>query len=405
MTQATELPAAAIRWSDTKLVAGVSAAHFVSHFYILLLPPLFEFVRGEYAVSYTELGLALVAFNVISAVLQTPAGFLVDRVSARMMLIVALVLGAAALAAVGMIHSFWVLVAMFGVAGVANAIYHPADYALLSHHISGARVGQAFSIHTFAGILGGAAAPASVLFLQALWGWRGAFLGAAILGLIVAAALALSGDYGPPASAPAKPKAGDPARAAEAGWRLLLSAPILLNLLFFTLLSITNAGLQNYSVVALGALHGTPFALANTALTAYLALGAAGVLLGGVLATRTSRHGTVAAIGLVLFALSAVTIGVFNPGTIGLLLLMSTAGLFNGLIMPSRDMLVREVTPPGSFGKVFGFVTTGFNLGGIVSPLIYGAVMDYNDPRAVFLLVGIGGLIAILTVFRPRRAG
>ena len=194
-----------------------------------------------------------------------------------MMLVVALVLGAAALAVVGMMHSFWVLVAMFGVAGIANAIYHPADYALLSHHISGERVGQAFSIHTFAGILGGAAAPASVLFLQVLWGWRGAFLGAAILGLIVAAALALTNEHGAATKASTvKRKADESAGRSDDGWRLLLSAPILLNLLFFTLLAITNAGLQNYSVVALGALHGTPFVLANTALTAYLFLGALG---------------------------------------------------------------------------------------------------------------------------------
>src|SRR5262249_46838265 len=132
MTQATNIPIRESRWNDAKLVSGVSAAHFVSHFYILLLPPLFAVVRDEYDVSYTELGFALVLFNVASAALQTPAGFLVDRVSARMMLIIALVLSAASFAIIGLVNSFWVLVAMFGVAGIANAIYHPADYALLS---------------------------------------------------------------------------------------------------------------------------------------------------------------------------------------------------------------------------------------------------------------------------------
>ena len=52
---------------------------------------------------------------------------------------------------------------MFALAGVGNTVYHPADYALLSHHVPSDRIGQAFSVHTFAGMLGSAVAPASLL--------------------------------------------------------------------------------------------------------------------------------------------------------------------------------------------------------------------------------------------------
>src|SRR6476620_5896720 len=117
MTQTTEIvrPAAA---TDTPLIAAVSAAHFVSHFYILLLPPLFPFVRAEYGVSYTELGLALAAFNVVSAGLQTSAGFLTDRIGAPAVLVAGLLLSAGAFALAGLVPSFWFLVAMFAVAGL-----------------------------------------------------------------------------------------------------------------------------------------------------------------------------------------------------------------------------------------------------------------------------------------------
>ena len=76
---------------------------------------------------------------------------------------------------------------MFALAGVGNTVYHPADYALLSQHVPPKRIGQAFSIHTFAGMLGSAVAPASLLIMQNLWGWRGAFIGAGLIGLAVAA--------------------------------------------------------------------------------------------------------------------------------------------------------------------------------------------------------------------------
>jgi MFS family permease len=373
----------------------VCAAHFVSHYYILVLPPLFGFVRADYGVSYTELGLALTAFNVVSAMLQTPAGFLVDRVSARLVLIAGLLLGATGLAVAGLVNSFWVFVAMFAVAGLGNTVYHPADYALLSHHVSPERIGQAFSVHTFAGILGGAVAPASLLLMQSLWGWRGAFLGAAVLGLAAAAYLAMQQETGATAS-PTKERPNEPA--SPAGWRLLLSGPVFGNFLLFILLAIANGGFQNYSVVALGALHGTSAAFANTALTGYLVLTAIGVLLGGLVVARTARYGLVTATSLCVGALVALAIALLDPGSLAIVALMSLAGLFTGLFLPSRDMIVRSVTPPGSFGKVFGFVTTGFNIAGVFSPLMFGAVMDHGNPQAVFLIVAVCSTAGILMV-------
>src|SRR5665811_2474997 len=147
MSQATELLGAS-RASHTRIVGAVSAAHFVSHYYILLLAPLLPFVRAEYGVTYTEIGFAFAAFNVVSAALQTPAGFLVDWLGARVLLIVGLAVGASAFVIAGLVDSFWVMVAMFALAGVGNTVYHPANYALLSHHAPADRIGQVFSIHT-----------------------------------------------------------------------------------------------------------------------------------------------------------------------------------------------------------------------------------------------------------------
>jgi len=273
---------------------------------------------------------------------------------------------------------------------------------LLSQHVPSDRIGQAFSLHTFAGMLGSAVAPASLLMMQSSsWGWRGAFIGAGVLGFAVALLLLLVRDGATiTANAGTRPASDS----SEAGWRLLLSAPILLNLAFFILLAMMSGGLYNYSVVALGALYGTPVTTANAALTGNLLLSAAGVLIGGLLVTRTKRHSLVATLGLTAMALSVVLVALVDLGSLPLIVAMSLAGLFSGLIMPSRDMIVREVTPPGSFGKVFGFVTTGFNIGGIVSPLIFGAVMDHGSPRMVFLLVVTFTLLGIVTVAtRPRR--
>ncbi len=359
-------------------------------------------MRAEYGVSYTEIGLALAAFNIVSTVLQTPVGFLVDWLGARILLIAGLAIGAAAFTVVGLVNSFWVMVAMFALAGVGNTVYHPADYALLSHHVPADRIGQVFSFHTFAGMLGSAVAPPSLLMMQSLWGWRGAFIGAGILGFAVAAVLLAVRDNAEIKTIPA-PR--DEEANGAVGWRLLLSPAILLNLVFFVLLAMMSGGTYNYSVVAFGSLYGTSVTTANAALTGNLLLSATGVLIGGLLVGRTKRHGLVATAGLAGIALFIALVGQFDLGSQALVAAMSAAGFCSGVIMPSRDMIVREITPPGSFGKVFGFVTTGFNIGGIISPLIFGAIMDHGSPRLVFLAVAACSLIAIVTVVtRPKPA-
>jgi MFS family permease len=383
--------------TDTRVIGLVAAAHFVSHYYILVLPPLFTVIRADFDVSYTQLGIALTVFNVISALLQTPAGFLIDKVNVRASLVTGILLGSAGLIGAALLPSFWWFVAMYALLGLGNTVYHPADYSLLSRHVSPQRMGQAYSIHTFAGLLGGAVAPGSLILMAERYGWRTAFLGAALLGIVVAALIVVFGSPMSGGEKSAAPKEKE-AEAVNVGWSLLLSGPVLLNLLFFVLIALANSGLQNYGVVALDAMRGTPLVIANAGLTSLLLMGAIGVLVGGVLSMRTTKHGLVAATGLAVSAIMVVPIVLFDVGPALLIILFGIAGLANGIVMPSRDLLVRAVTPPGAFGKVFGFVTTGFNIGGMISPILYGWLLDNGSARNVFLVAIAFGIAAIPTV-------
>jgi len=398
MTQAIS-SAPVRRFGELRLVMPICAAHFVSHYYMIILAPLFAFIQADYRLTYTELALALTAFNVVSAALQTPAGFLVDRVGARVVLIAGLALGTAAFAVAGLVDSYAVFVAMFAVAGLGNTAYHPADYSLLSQHTPPNRIGQVFSFHTFAGILGSAVAPATLLAMQSQFGWRGAFVGAAILGAAVLALLIVQWPAEPERIAekhPAKPS-GKEAADQQTSWSLLLSPPIMLNLGFFILISIMG-GINTILVVALAALYGTPGTVANVALTGLLSMNAVGVLFGGLLASRTTRHVTVAALSLALAGAATFLMGVVGHSTAALIAMSSLAGLFAGIVSPSRDMLVRSVTPPGAFGRVFGFVSSGFNIGSMFAPMIYALMMDRGEPRAVFIISAACSLLCIGTV-------
>ena len=382
--------------AESRLIAGVCAAHLMSHYYLLMLAPLLAFVRADFNVSYTQLALALTVFNVVSGVLQTPVGFLVDRIGARFILIAGLALSSAAFAVAGLFNSYWVFIAMYGVAGLGNTVYHPADYSLLSHHAPPERLGQIFAFHTFAGMLGSAIAPVSLLAMQSYFGWRGAYIGAAIFGLIVLAVLLAQ-----PEPAPEHRRAGRTAgkgNSSAVGWQLLISPAILLNLAFFVLTSLMGNGLNTYLVVALGALHATPPAIANLALTSLLAMNAVGVLAGGMLAARIRQHALIAAAGLTIAGMVTALIGIFDLPSAALIGLTGLSGFCVGATYPSRDMLVRAVTPPGAFGTVFGFVSTGFNIGASIAPIVYGMLMDRGQPRAIFFLSAAVSLICVSTV-------
>jgi len=385
------------RTGERRLVASVCLAHLVSHYNMLLLPALFVFIRADYGVSYTELSLALTAFSLVSATLQTPVGFLVDRMGARNNLIGGLVVCSGAVAVAGLVDSYWVFVAMYALLGLGNTVFHPADYSLLSENVAPQRMTQAFSYHTCSGMIGGAIAPVVLLFLRDLVGWRGAFLASAAFGLAAAIIVLAQGE--PPAGLRTRgPRAKTADKSTDAGWQMLLSPPILMNFLFFVMLSMVSGGLNQYLVAGLGALYGTPPAIANTALTGLLTLSAIGVLIGGAFAGRTSHHNLVAATGLMVTGAVSLLIGLIDPGTLLLIAVVSLGGFATGVTLPSRDMIVRSVTPEGSFGKVFGFVTTGLHVGGIIAPLIFAQFLDRGMPQWVFFYIAICALVSIFTV-------
>jgi FSR family fosmidomycin resistance protein-like MFS transporter len=395
-------PLAASKGREAKVIALIAVAHFISHFHLMLLPPIFGEVKDAFGVSYIQIGLAITAFNVCSALLQTPVGFLVDRAGPRLMLTAGLLGGAAAITAAALLPGYWFFVIAYGLLGVANTVYHPADYSILSAAIDHKRIGKAFSIHNFAGYLGMGVAPAVVLTCAALWGWRGAFLFAAVLSFAGALLIIVAGSVLPRVvRKPMEESKGDN----KVGLDLLLSAPILRNLLFFFCIAMANGGFQTFTVVGLGAIHGTPASVANVALSGFLLFSAAGVLLGGIIADRTPHHERVAALGFACTSTVAILMAWVNMPAVVLITVMSLGGLLNGIIQPSRDMMVRAVTPAGSFGKVFGFVSTGFNLGGMVAPLTYAWLMDHNEPRAIFMIVFafiLLGLVTAITRAKPQ---
>jgi MFS family permease len=384
--------------SELRSLTVVSMAHWYSHYVILVLPMLFPFLKERLDVGFIELGFALTVFAVVSGLTQAPLGYIVDRFGARKLLVLGICLGGAAFIMLGLNLSYPWLIASAALLGLANSVYHPSDYALLAANIDGKRIGRAFSVHTFSGFFGGAVAPAVVAALVATVGGAGALMASGAIGFLVALLIVAF----PVPEASTAMTSADGGKA-DAGPSSVLTPAIIMLMLFFMLLGLSNSGISTFGVVALMTGYGFLFSTANIALTAYLGASAVGVLAGGFLADRTHRHGDVAAACFAANVVVIVLIAAFSPHPVLLIAMMTLAGFLGGVIAPSRDMLVRKAAPPGAAGRAFGIVSTGFNMSGIVSPLLFGWIMDQSMPRGVFWLAACFMALTVLLALATER--
>src|SRR4051812_2338275 len=235
-----------------RTLTAISIAHWLSHFHLFVLPMLFPFLKEQLGVGYIELGFALTVFGIVSGVTQAPTGYLADHYGARRVLLIGLCLGGLALILLGLTLSYTTLILCAALLGIANSVYHPADYAILSEHMDEARMGRAFSIHTFSGFLGGAVAPAIMAALVATVGGVGALIVAGALGpavalLMVAMALPDASAADRKADGEAAPRQG------------IITPAIIMLAIFFMLLGLSNAGIANFGVVALMSGYGVAF--------------------------------------------------------------------------------------------------------------------------------------------------
>ena len=395
-------------WRDDAAVIGlVGTAHGVSHFSQLLLAPLFPFLRAEFGVSYTQLGFLLTIFFIVSCTVQTLSGFVVDRFGPRPVLFAGLSLIALAAAGYAAATSYAMLAVAAAVAGVGNGVFHPVDYTLLNRKVGQARLGHAYSVHGITGTLGWAAAPAVMVPLATLWGWRAAM---AVAALVAVATLALLWSRRtrlglPPLPAGAAATAGAVA-ATDGTFDFLRIPAVWMCFAFFLFYAMALSIVQSFAPVAARELHAVPLSWAAACLSIYMVCGAIGMVGGGFLATDPARSERVIGIGMALAAALALTVAMAPLPGWTIPLMFGAMGLASGSAGPSRDLLVKRSTPDNASGRVFGVVYSGLDIGQAAAPLLFGALMDAQQYRGIWIGLAAVQLVLIgtaLNVGKVRR--
>ena len=373
---------------DARIIGLIGTGHFLSHFYMLCLAPLFITWRVEFDVSYAMLGLALALMSGTTAVLQTPVGFWVDRYGARGFLVGGTLLMALSISAMSFATEYWMILVLAVCSGIGNSVIHPADYAILAGSIRKEFMGRAFAAHTFTGNLGFALAPPVIALLLPWIGWRGALLLVGLLGIPVVLAILWQSRV---LREQTKPRE---AGVRVGGRELLLSRPILLFFGFFMLSAMAGSGMQAFVITVLGQLWATPVEIASFVLTGYMVGATSGTLVGGYVADKTKRNLFTFVLVLTLCAMGCILMLGLLPMPGWLLPVVGlTAGLCMGSSRTPRDVMLKDACPPGEVGKVFGFVSAGLPLGGAITPVPLGLLIDAG--LAWLVLPVVAGLLGL----------
>lgn len=404
------LPAAETR-RDAGVIGLVGLAHGTSHFFHLLMPPLFPWLMSEFDLSYTDVGLLTTIFFVISGIGQALAGFVVDRIGALRVLVFGVSMLALAGVVLGLSNSYAMLMVTAAIAGAGNSIFHPADFTLLNHRVSQPRLGHAFSVHGLSGNLGWAVAPVFMAGIASLAGWHVAGFAASAVAATVLALLwsrrhllgAAAADV--VVSAPGSTATAEPTRHLA----FLSSGAVWMSFAFFLVTTMAFGVLQNYAPAILSTVYGVSLVAANGGLTSYLLGSGAGMILGGFVAERGDKM-----VGAAL-AFAAVMSAILASGampTLALWPLMAAMGFGVGIAGPGRDLLVRRAATSrfgrSSFGRVYGFVYSGLDSGQALAPVLFGPLLDAGHFRevlvAIALLQGSGLFFALHVGGRIRSA-
>lgn len=380
--------------ADAQVIGLVGLAHGVSHFFHLILAPLFPLIKAEFGVSYAQLGLLMSVFFIVSGTGQALAGFVVDRIGARPVLFAGVgLLGLAALGLASAQH-YATLLVFAGVAGLGNSVFHPADYTLLNKRVSPARISHAFSVHNVTGTLGWAAAPVFLTALAVPFGWRGALLGAALLAFATLAVLwlcraRLAVEETPPSTAQHT--------AATDTFGFLRLPPVWMCFGFFLITALALSGIQSFAPAALQEMYAMAPWLATACITTYMLASAGGTIVGGFLAARTANHDRIIAVAFAGAGTISLLVASGWLPTALIIVLLGGIGFGAGIAGPSRDLLVRAASPKNATGRVYGVVYSGLDSGLALGPLLFGALMDAHRAPWIFVMIGVFQVLALTT--------
>jgi len=385
---------------DAEVIGLVSVAHGTSHFYHLILAPLFPWLKVEFGLSYAELGFLMTMFFIVSTIMQAAAGFWVDHSGPLKVLFFGVAMLAVSAVVLAFSNGYWTLLIGACIAGMGNGVFHPADYTLINRRVSPERLPHAYSMHGISGALGWAASPVVLVGITALAGWRQALLMSSFMACVILLLLFWRRHVLMGSDEQRHEEVTARSNASAFSFDFLRLPVVWMCWVFFFFYALSLSGVQSFATTAMQVLYDLPFTLTSTAITTYMLGSAGGMFLGGFVATRVRFPEREIAVGLVLGSAIAIVIALALVSGSTMMSLFTIMGFCVGMVGPSRDLMIRAATPKEASGRVFGIVYSGLDSALAVGPLLFGLLMDWEMAPGVFICIAIFLLLSLLTAYQ-----
>ena len=385
---------------DAEVISLISVAHGTSHFYHLILAPLFPWLKVEFNLSYTELGLLMTVFFIVSTVMQALAGFWVDRSGPLRVLFFGVATLAVSAVLLSQAQGYWTLLLGASLAGLGNGVFHPADYTLINRRVSSNRIAYAYSMHGVSGALGWAASPALLVSITTLADWRTALCVAAGLAGLILLILIWRRDTLRGTQEQRIEEAEIKKQNTRLSFSFLKLPAVWFCWAFFFLNAMALSGVQSFVPTAMQLLYELPLALTTTAYSTYMLASALGMVIGGYVVTRYQRPDRIIGYGFATGGAISILIGSLLIPSAMILTLFTLMGFCVGIAGPSRDLMIRAATPKEASGRVFGIVYSGLDSGLALGPWLFGLLMDWQLTSTLFFVIAAFLLASLLTAYQ-----
>ena len=378
----------------------ISFTHFINDMLQAVIPAVYPILKTKFSLSFTEVGLITLTYQLTASILQPFIGFYTDKKPRPYSLAIGMGFTLVGLAAVAIASSFINILLAVSLIGIGSSIFHP-ESSRVAHLASGGKRGLAQSIFQLGGNAGSAIGPLLAAIIVVPYGqfniiW---FCLAAIVGIVILSGIAKWYQEHLNLKAKNKSAISEEKHHSLSKQKVIISLGILLVLIFskyFYMASMTSY----YTFYLIDKFH-LSVQESQIYLFAFLGAVAAGTLFGGALGDRFGRKYIIwiSILGVAPFTLLLPYVSLFWTGILSVIIGLIISSAFSAILVYATELV------PGKVGLIAGlFFGLAFGMGGLGSAVL-GKLADTTSIEYVFKICAFLPLIGVLTSFLPNIEG
>lgn len=377
------------------VILAISFCHLLNDMMQALLPAIYPNLKAELGLTFGQIGIVTLAYQVTASILQPMIGLYADKRPTPMALPFGTLFSLAGLAVLSVAHSYGLVVVGACLLGMGSSVFHP-ESSRVARMAAGGRHGLAQSLFQVGGNAGSALGPLAAAVVVVRWG-QSSLMFFALLALLAGAILwNVAQWYRTHGLARLQAAAKGPQPVAPPSRQVVTGISILLALIFSKYVYL--ASLTNYLTFYMMEKFGSSVQGAQLHLFLFLGAVAVGTVAGGPLGDRFGRKYVIwfSILGVLPFSLLLPFVGAFWTGPLVVIIGLILASAFPAIVVFAQELAPGKVGMMS--GLLFGF---SFGMGGLGAAIL-GVLADKTGIETVYRLCAFLPAIGLLAAFLPK---